>query len=201
MGEPPYATGVDFARHQDFRVILTLDAGGNIVYYDRDQHETWPQIHREVLTVADEYPGVVAVDASRDNKIVADLEGDGVNVEPIKFSAKRKRELIENLIAAVEAGEVTSPEIETLRTEMSVFEFDVTRGGNVRYDAPEGFHDDTIDALAMAVDVMDDARRTNVATTARKGGGEDYGDSDGDAIAEAVNQYQQQYRDAKGGKW
>jgi len=200
-GDPPYATGVDFARHQDFRVILTLDAGGNVVYFDRAQHETWPQIHAEVLTVANQYPGVVAVDASRDNKIVADLEADGVNVDPVKFSAKRKRELIENLIAAVENGELTAPEIDALRTEMQVFEYDVTRGGNVRYDAPEGFHDDTIDALAMAVDVLPDARRTNVGATARKGGGEDYGDSDGDAIAEAVEQYQRQYRDAKGGKW
>jgi hypothetical protein len=192
----PYAVGVDFARHQDFRVIVTIDRGGRVVQFDRDQGETWPEIQRKVEAVADRYPGVVAVDASRDNKIVADLEAAGVDVEPVKFSASRKRDLIENLIAAVEADELTAPEIDILRTELEVFEYDVTRGGNVRYDAPEGFHDDTVDALALAVDVRKHAAKTEVATTARAGGGEDYGDSDGDAIQEAVDQYRQQYRES-----
>jgi len=151
--------------------------------------------------VSDRYPGVVAVDASRDNKIVSDLEADGVNVEPVKFSAQRKRELIENLITAIESEELSAPEIPDLRHEMQVFEYDVTRGGNLRYDAPAGFHDDTVDALALANDVRDAAARTNVAKTARSGGGEDYGDSDGDAIREAVDQYRRQQRDVKGGKW
>jgi hypothetical protein len=197
----PFATGVDFARHQDHRVIVTLDSTGRIVYFDRDQHETWPAIQRAVVDVADRYPGVVAVDASRDNKIVADLEAEGVDIEPVKFSPQRKRELIENLITAVENGEVTAPEIDALRTELEVFEYDVTRGGNVRYDAPEGFHDDTVDALALAVDARTHAARTDVATTARAGGRDEYGDSDGDAIAEAVEQYRRSYQDTKGGKW
>lgn len=191
--EGPYATGVDFARHQDHRVIITLDATGRVCYYDRAQGEAWPQIQREVEAVAADYPGVVAVDASRDNKIVADLEAAGVNVEPVKFSATRKRELIENLMAAIENGEVTAPEIPQLRTEMEVFEYDVTRAGNVRYNAPEGFHDDTVDALALAVDVRSMAQRQSAAVTARAGGGEDYGDSDGEAIREALDHVRAQH--------
>ena len=201
-GDPPYATGVDFARHQDYRVICTLDAGGNVVQFDRAQHETWPEIQDRVVAVAESYPGVVAVDASRDNKIVADLEAAGVDIEPVQFSPSRKRELIENLITAIENGELTAPEIDPLRTEMEVFEYDVTRGGNVRYDAPEGFHDDTVDALALAVDARTHASRTDVATTARAGGPDDDNDSDGARIREAVRQYQEQYRQASGGgKW
>ncbi len=201
-GDPPYATGVDFARHQDYRVICTLDAGGNVVQFDRAQHETWPEIQERVISVAESYPGVVAVDASRDNKIVADLEAAGVDIEPVQFSPQRKQELIENLITAIENGELTAPEIDALRTEMEVFEYDVTRGGNVRYDAPEGFHDDTIDALALAVDARTHAAKTNVATTARAGASDDTDDSDGARIREAVRQYQEQYRQASGGgKW
>jgi hypothetical protein len=200
--EPPFATGVDFARHEDYRVILTLDSAGRVMHFDRNQGETWPQIQRVVEDVADRYQGVVGVDASRDNKIVADLEASGINIEPVQFSPKRKRELIENLIASVEAGELTSPVIDSLRTELEVFEYDVTRGGNIRYDAPEGFHDDTVDALAIANDVQRHAAKVNVGRTARAGGGEDYGDSDGDAIKEAVDKYKQQYRNAQnGGKW
>jgi hypothetical protein len=200
--EPPFSTGVDFARHQDHRVILTVDGGGRIVHFDRDQHETWPAIQDAVERVSQSYPGVVAVDASRDNKIVADLEAAGVNIEPVKFSPQRKRELIENLITAIENGEVTAPEIEALRTELEVFEYDVTRGGNVRYDAPEGFHDDTVDALALAVDARRHAARQGVATTARKGGRDDETDTDGARIADAIKEYQRGYEDARGGgKW
>jgi hypothetical protein len=201
---PPFATGVDLARHEDYRVAVTVDRNGHIVQFDRNQGETWPEIQRAVKRISDRYPGVVAIDASRDNKLVSDLEAAGVPIEPVKFSAQRKRDLIENLIAAVEGEELTAPEIQTLRTELEVFEYDVTRGGNLKYDAPEGFHDDTVDALAMAVDARPRAARQDVATTARMGGDDEYGDSDGDALKEAVSEYQQAYRDAnggRGGKW
>jgi hypothetical protein len=199
--EGPYATGVDFARVEDYRVTVTLDAGGRIVHFDRGQGETWPQIQRAVEDTFEDFPGVVSVDASRDNKIVGDLEASGVTVEPVKFSAQRKRELIENLIAAVESRELTAPEIDPLRTEMEVFEYDVSRAGNVSYDAPEGFHDDTVDALALAVDARSHAARTDVATTARTGSEQEYGDSDGEALREAVDHYERQYRDATGGSY
>lgn len=167
--EGPYSTGVDLARHEDYRVIVTVDKHGHVVYFDRAQGETWPQIQREVETVADQYPGVVAVDASRDNKLVADLEASGVPIEPVKFSAQRKRDLVENLIAAIEGEELTSPEIQELRTELEVFEYDITRGGNLQYDAPEGFHDDTVDALALSVEARPHAARQNVSTTVTMG--------------------------------
>lgn len=166
---PPFSTGVDLARHQDWRVILTLDRLGRLAYFDREQGEAWSQIQREVQDVYDRYPGIVSVDASRDNKLVADLEQSGVDLRPVKFSASRKQNLIENLVARVEAGELAAPEVDILRTELEVFEFDVTRAGNVRYEAPEGFHDDTVDALALAADGLDVVARQAVSTTASVG--------------------------------
>ena len=122
----------------------------------------------KIETAAAEYDGIVAIDASRDNKLIADLTEAGLPIEPIKFSPKRKRELVENLITRVENGELAAPEIEQLRHEMEVFEYDVTRGGSIRYDAPEGFHDDTVDALAMAADQLD-----RVAAMGRRSDGDD----------------------------
>lgn len=165
--EPPFATGVDFARHQDWRVIVTLDATGRLVYYDRAQHEAWPQIQSAVETAAATYEGFVCVDASRDNKIVSDLEAAGVNVEPVTFSPKTKTQLIEDLIASVENGELSAPEIPQLRHELEVFEYEVTPAGNVRYEAPEGFHDDVVDALALA----NRARSTSTPKVVRRRGG------------------------------
>lgn len=156
-GKPPYAHGWDFARHQDYFVGVVLDSAGAIVHYHRSQGDAWPQIQQTIEDVACEYEGIVALDASRDNKIVADLAdslGRG-RVEPVKFSPSRKRELIEDLIATVEAGELSAPDIPQLRHELSIFEYDVTPSGTVRYNAPEEFHDDCVDALALASSQLD----------------------------------------------
>lgn len=158
--EPPYAHGWDLARHEDWTVGCVLDDEGRLVHFERVQGETWPQIQRRIEAAADEYEGVVAVDASRDNKLVADLEQSGLNVEPVKFSTQRKADLIENLAAAIESGELAAPEVQQLRHELEVFEYDVTSAGNVRYHAPEGFHDDCVDSLAMALN----AKRTSTTT-------------------------------------
>jgi len=165
----PVSVGVDLARHEDFRVIVAVDATGRVVAFDRERGESWPAIQSAVERIATEYGGFVSVDASRDNKLVADLEAAGLRIEPVKFTSSRKQELIENLVATVEAGDLTAPEIPILKTELQVFEYDITRAGNVRYAAPEGHHDDTVDALALAVDGMGQAAGAATATVAFDG--------------------------------
>lgn len=57
---------------------------------------------------------------------------------------------------AQEAGELSiSAEATTLINELEISEFEMTDGGRVRYGAPSGFHDDCVDALALAVSVED----------------------------------------------
>jgi hypothetical protein len=149
-GEPPYATGVDFARSDDYTVIVTLDDDGRLVHFDRVRHEGWPEIQRRVERAAENYDGPAALDATRDNAIISNLEDAGVRVEPVKFTAKRKRSLIENLITAMENQELTLPDMDPLVHELEVFERETTDAGNVRYGAPSGFKDDCVDALALA---------------------------------------------------
>jgi hypothetical protein len=154
----PYRAGVDLARSEDYLAIVVLGAEGRVAHLTRERDLTWPQIQRRVETVAARFGDCpIAIDATRDNKVVADLERDGLDVRPVTFSAQRKQALVENLAAALEAGEVTVPEDTILATELSVFEYETTRAGNVRYGAPEGHHDDTVDALAMAYDLPDGA--------------------------------------------
>lgn len=151
-GEGPYYIGVDFARHEDWTVIIVLDAEGRLVHYWRQQHCGWTTIQTRIEDAYAEYEGRVFVDGSRDNKIVTDLESAGVPVTPIKFTSQRKTQMVENLVLAVEKGELTIPDIPQIISEMQMFEYSVTRAGNVRYHAPEedGFHDDCVDGLALA---------------------------------------------------
>jgi exonuclease VII small subunit len=116
----------------------------------------------------------VALDATRDNKIVQDLEDGGLDVDPVSFSSSTKRTLIENLITRLETGEVTLPaSANTLINELEVYEFDRTESGRVSYSAPSGFHDDCVDALALAAKeqqpnrVIERTARTNVSHRTR----------------------------------
>jgi hypothetical protein len=164
-GDPPYRHGWDLARHEDYLVGIVLDAAGDVVHFDRARGLSWPQIQSRIEAVAADYPGTVGIDASRDNKLVADLAAGGVNIVPVKFTRERKQDLVENLAAALEAGELTAPDIGQLRHELEIFEYEVTPAGNTKYHAPEGFHDDCVDALAMANAVT--ARQANPDSFAR----------------------------------
>ncbi|MDY6780222.1 MAG: hypothetical protein SV760_06715, partial [Halobacteria archaeon] len=149
-GNAPYVHGWDFARHQNWTVGITLDRDGLLVNFERLQEDSWPSIQSTIEAVADRYPGVVRVDASRDNKIVTDLENNGVPIDAVKFTPSAKRELIDNLATRLEMGELTIPDIPQLVNELELYEYETTPSGNVRYQAPEGWHDDCVDALALA---------------------------------------------------
>lgn len=162
---------MDFARHQDHTAIVTLDEIGRLFHFDHIQGGGCPQIQAAVERAATRYGGVCRLDATRDNKIVADLEAGGVDVEPVTFSASKKAELIEDLITVVEKAELTLPaDLDRLVCELEPFEYDVTPAGNVRYQAPPGFHDDCVDAVALAAseDHRPKVVRRTVRTNANK---------------------------------
>lgn len=148
-GNGPYTTGVDFARVEDYTVIVTLDTDGFLVDFDRVQGETWPRIQERIERRYQDYAGVVRVDATRDNKIVTDLEDAGVAIEAVDFR-RSKKDMIENLATRLEHGEISLPDIPQLVNELELFDYTVSRTGNVSYHAPSGWHDDCVDALALA---------------------------------------------------
>jgi hypothetical protein len=152
----PYAIGVDFARMSDWTVAIVLDGDGRLVAFERLQGTTWTRIQNVVERLAGDYsPNQVALDATRDNKIVQDLERAGVRTKPTQFTASTKRTLIENLVTYLETDEITlSDSANALLNELEVYEYEQTDSSQIRYSAPAGFHDDCVDALALAADVM-----------------------------------------------
>lgn len=153
-GVEPYRIGVDYARHHDWTVIIALDADGYVVEMRRTQDVKWTAIQSEIERVYEQYPGPVAVDATRDNKITEDLEASGIPVDPVKFTTQRKRDMVEDLAAMLESNEIIIPESAgTLRRELEAYEYEVTARGNIKYQAPSHEHDDTVDSLAMAATV------------------------------------------------
>ncbi|GAA1280034.1 hypothetical protein GCM10009725_30300 [Aeromicrobium tamlense] len=177
----PVAIGADFARSRDYRVTLAVDAVGDLAYYHRAQNESWDGIEDHIRGVYKTYGGVVVPDASRDNKIVADLAGAGVNLEPVSFSPKTKKQLIETLATFVESGDLTVPDIEALdqlHLELRQLQEDVSDTGYTRYHAPDNGYDDSVDAYALAASVLDRiaaaARRREARDDSEDNGGLSY---------------------------
>lgn len=196
----PFSIGADFAQHRDYRVTIGVDAAGSVVYFKRQQNESWSDIQAHLEAVHERYPGVLVPDATRDNKIISDLWHAGVEMEPTKFSPQEKVQLIEGLIAAVERGELAAPDtplLDQLRHELRVFEKEVTSSGYTKYHAPDSEHDDCVDAFALA----NRGRAKAVASpseTARVGGDDRAAD---DGLEDIVNRQADRYHAARRNKW
>jgi phage FluMu gp28-like protein len=165
-GNAPYATGVDLARSSNYLVAATLDKSGMLVDLMRTRGGSWARAQRRLSTYLAEYPGVAYMDASRDNKVIEDLSRElrEVQVEPVRFTASSKQNMIENLAARLETADIILPRdgehVDTLRTELRAYEYETTDAGNVRYGPPEGYNDDCVDALALGAKETKQAKST-----------------------------------------
>lgn len=148
-GDPPYRHGWDFGRHQNWTVGITLDADGFLVNFTRIQRVRWSRIQATIENVNQRYPGVHSLDATRDERIVEDLEDAGVRVEAVNFTTE-KEQLIDELAIALENEELLFPGIDELVAELQVYEYEVTSGGRIKYGPPEDWNDDCVDSLALA---------------------------------------------------
>jgi hypothetical protein len=147
----PYRVAADLARSEDYLAVGSLDVNGRVAQLVRERDLTWPEVQDKIERVADAHGRPpIAIDATRDNKLVSDLEAAGYDVRPMQFTAGQKRDVILNLAAEIEEEGITIPADSILETELGMFEYETTKAGNIRYGAPEGFHDDTVDMLAMA---------------------------------------------------
>ena len=78
-----------------------------------------------------------------------DPESDGQQFEGYKFTSASKQQLMEGLALAIQTSAVTFPP-GPITQELETFEYEHTATGT-RYSAPDGFHDDCVMALALAV--------------------------------------------------
>lgn len=78
------------------------------------------------------------------------LRRKNVRVRDFHTSNASKAELIECLVMAFERNEVKILKDETTISELEAFEATRLPGGEVRYAAPAGFHDDHVMSLALA---------------------------------------------------
>ena len=148
-----YVVGWDIAKHTDWSVVYVMSMKTkHVMFADRfNQIDYKIQVPR-VVSIANKYNGAkILMDSTGVGDPVLEMVKDaGADVEGYNFTNTTKQQLVEHLVTKIEKREITYPNIPVLLNELEIYQYELTRAGNVRYNAPDGYHDDCVMALALA---------------------------------------------------
>jgi len=144
---PPAFYGIDLAKSVDWTCIVGLDTNGDVCYFDRFQKD-WKQTRETILQIEKNKPIIIDSTGVGD-AITEDLQKHFNAMHGFKYTSASKQQLMELLASTIHKKEVGFPD-GLIRQELDIFEYQFTATG-VRYNAPSGFHDDCVNALALAV--------------------------------------------------
>jgi len=150
----PTCYGIDLAKYTDWTVIIGLNQEGNVAYFDRFQKD-WSQTLATIKQTIGNTPAFIDSTGVGD-PIVEQLQREHPRVKGFKFTSQSKQQLIEGLVMAVQGGNIGFPD-GAIADEMRNFEFNYSRTG-VKYEAPQGLHDDCVCSLALAWDCKQNNR-------------------------------------------
>lgn len=145
MTSDPVCFGIDLAKSYDWSVIIGLDAGGNVAYFDRFQKD-WHST-KQVIKSLPRKP-ILLDSTGVGDPIFEELQREGLMVEGLKFTQNSKQQLMVGLQNAIHQKTISYPS-GVIVDELEIFEYQFTASG-VKYSAPSGFHDDCVMALALA---------------------------------------------------
>jgi phage FluMu gp28-like protein len=144
---------VDLAKHSDYTVITFVNREHKqVIDFDRFNELDWGfQKNRIVSSWRERGEPTLVIDSTGvGDPIFDDLRNAGIPVEGYKFTNKSKNELIQGLSIAMDNGNFYFPNDPVAIAELEVFGYDITPSGNIRYNAPSGFHDDIVISYALA---------------------------------------------------
>lgn len=147
-----YRAGLDLAKTTDFTVLTIVDPEGRQVLFERWQHLPWDQTIERVVKLIQPYQPTLWIDATGvGDPIYERISKAYKRTKPFKFTEQSRADLLNSLVMAFEHGELKLLDIPEQRAELESMEWAVTRSGKTRLQVPDGSHDDTIMALALAV--------------------------------------------------
>lgn len=149
----PVIWGWDLAKRQDYTVGIALDRAGYVCRIVRFQHIPWDDILNRIVLYTGATPALVDSTGVGDPIVDFLQKRPGTNFQGYHFTPASKQKLMEGLAVAIQSRAITYPNVgdgNVLVQELEQFEYEVTRT-SVRYNAPEGYHDDCVCALALAV--------------------------------------------------
>lgn len=147
-----YVIGWDVAKHADFSVMICLDIKRkHVVAFDRFNQVDYSLQLNRLETMAKKYKAHVLMDSTGvGDPLLEQVRQRGIAVDGYSFTNTSKQQLIQNLAVMIERQEISYPDIKVLIHELMIYQYEITKAGNLRYNAPDGYHDDTVIALALA---------------------------------------------------
>lgn len=143
--------GLDLARTADYTVMSVMDATGEQIRLERFSGTGWEEQVARVESLANELGAFIVVDATGvGDPIYERLLARRLHVEPYKLSNQSKARIVDHLAMRIERGQVSLLDSDVQTNELESYEYVQLPGGGVRATAPEGMHDDTVIALALA---------------------------------------------------
>lgn len=147
----PVAIGADLAKQQDWTVAIGLDQTGAVCGFERWQKKPWGETTAILTRLIGFTPALIDSTGVGD-PIVEQLATKCRRASGYHFSAQSKQKLMEGLAVAIQSRKVFFPK-GAITAELENFEYVYTRNG-VKYSAPDGFHDDCVMALGLAVEQL-----------------------------------------------
>jgi len=152
-----YVMSIDLAKHQDFTVIYIADQKtGKVVFQDRFNQIDWGFQKTRIRSLYQRFNCREAIIDSTGvgDAIFDDLNNGGMNVRSFKFTSSSKNPLIQNLSVAIDNRSIEFYPFPELISELEIFGYEVSPMGAVRYNAPDGYHDDCVISLALINELL-----------------------------------------------
>lgn len=148
-----YVLAWDVAKHTDFSVMIVMDTKRrHVVAFDRFNRIDYALQVNRLEALAKKYNARVIMDSTGvGDPLLEQVKSRGIIAEGYQFTNTSKQQLIEHLAVMIEKQEISYPDIKVLINELMTYQYEITRAGNIKYYAPEGYHDDCVISLALAV--------------------------------------------------
>jgi phage terminase large subunit-like protein len=148
-----YVIGVDWGRSNDATVFCVMDAGSKQqVALDRMTDTDYASQRTRLVALAGRYNNahIIAEANSMGQPNIEALQNAGMYVTPFVTTNSTKANIIQALELAFERGDIALLNDELQINELTAYQSEKLPSGLVRYGSPDGLHDDTVMALAMA---------------------------------------------------
>jgi hypothetical protein len=144
----PEVWGWDLAKSHDWTVGIGLDSEGYVCRFERWQ-SPWEATYLRIQGLTNNQRALVDSTGVGDPVLERLQKHPGSKFEGYKFTPGSKQQLMEGLAVAIQTQAVRFP-AGPITQELEIFEYEY-RQTACRYSAPEGYKDDCVMALALAV--------------------------------------------------
>lgn len=148
-----YIIGADWGRSNDFTALTVIDVTTKeLVSIDRfNQIDYAVQLDR-LTALCDRFKpvAIVAESNAMGMPLIETLQRRNLPVQAFNTTNASKQAIIDALALAFEQGTLRILPDPVLIAELQAYEMERLPSGLLRYGAPDGMHDDTVQSLAMA---------------------------------------------------